>query len=361
MACLQKLREDVATLESLFPKNHERFQVVSASVDEVTVRFVDPQGKSIVVTANILENYPRVAPIWFSECEDTIVTTILESLTEAEPPCYILQQMHELVSRLCSYYSVTIPTELPSIGPPADELDEGMESDEELIEMEEEPRRDSADDEGVSAEGRAVLARLNHAQREQHLTGTVAGSVTATDRLMKELKDIYRSEHYKKGVYSIELVKDSLYEWHVKLKKVDPDSCLAADMVTMMRHEKQDYLLFHFVFKDTFPLQQYCSFNGCKLSFEPPFVRLVSPTISNGFVLGGGAICMELLTKQGWTSAYSVESLILQIAATLVKGKARIQFDVKDQYSMVKAQQSFSSLVQIHAKSGWYTPPKEDG
>jgi hypothetical protein len=29
---------------------------------------------------------------------------------------------------------------------------------------------------------------------------------------------------------------------------------------------------------------------------------------------------------QGWTSAYSVESVILQIAATLVKGKARIQF-----------------------------------
>lgn len=56
-------------------------------------------------------------------------------------------------------------------------------------------------------------------------------------------------------------------------------------------------------------------------SFEPPFVRLVSPTITNGFVLGGGAICMELLTRQGWSSAYSIESLILQIAATLVKGK----------------------------------------
>ena len=35
---------------------------------------------------------------------------------------------------------------------------------------------------------------------------------------------------------------------------------------------------------------------------------------------------MELLTKQGWSSAYSLESVILQIAATLVKGKARIQF-----------------------------------
>ena len=35
---------------------------------------------------------------------------------------------------------------------------------------------------------------------------------------------------------------------------------------------------------------------------------------------------MELLTKQGWSSAYTVEAVIMQIAATLVKGKARIQF-----------------------------------
>lgn len=31
---------------------------------------------------------------------------------------------------------------------------------------------------------------------------------------------------------------------------------------------------------------------------EPPFVRLLSPIIQGGYVLGGGAICMELLTKQ---------------------------------------------------------------
>lgn len=44
-----------------------------------------------------------------------------------------------------------------------------------------------------------MFARLSHVQREQHLSGAAAGSVTATDRLMKELKDIYRSEHYKSG------------------------------------------------------------------------------------------------------------------------------------------------------------------
>ena len=38
---------------------------------------------------------------------------------------------------------------------------------------------------------------------------------------------------------------------------------------------------------------------------------------------------MELLTRQGWSSAYSLESLILQISATLVKGKARISFNHK--------------------------------
>lgn len=29
---------------------------------------------------------------------------------------------------------------------------------------------------------------------------------------------------------------------------------------------------------------------------------------------------------QGWSSAYSIESVIMQINATLVKGKARVQF-----------------------------------
>lgn len=73
-------------------------------------------------------------------------------------------------------------------------------------------------------------------------------------------------------------------------------------------------LITYFVlYQDTFP-------------FEPPFVRVIQPVISGGYVLGGGAICMELLTKHGWSSAYSLESLVLQIAATLVKGKARIQF-----------------------------------
>ena len=376
MACLQKLREDILLLERLFPKTHNRFQIVSASVDEVSVQFLDPNGKSVRIYANIQENYPQVPPIWFSESDNQVVSTVLEQLTENNESTSILLNIYCLVSKLCAFYNVTIPIELSSIAPidggggggdddgcVGDDNDEGngseLESTAEDEDVEEDLMCEMEDveavriqqqqqDDDLMPEGREVLNRVSYAQRQQHLQGAPSGSITASDRLMKELREIYRSNNYKNGVYSIDLEKDNLYEWYIKLKKVDSDSQLASDIRQLEKSHNQDHILFHFIFKDAFP-------------FEPPFVRLVSPTITNGFVLSGGALCMELLTKQGWSSAYSVESLIMQIAATLVKGKARISFDQKSSYSLTKAQQSFKSLVHIHSKSGWYTPPKSDG
>lgn len=96
---------------------------------------------------------------------------------------------------------------------------------------------------------------------------------------------------------------------------VDPDSALYHDLQKLKEKEGKDFVLLNITFKETYP-------------FEPPFVRVVHPIIQGGYVLVGGAICMELLTKQGWSSAYTVEAVIMQISATLVKGKARIQFGV---------------------------------
>ncbi|EPB74425.1 hypothetical protein ANCCEY_06493 [Ancylostoma ceylanicum] len=58
MACLRKLKEDISVLESLFPKNHERLQVLVASVDEITLKFIDGTGKSVIINANILISFP---------------------------------------------------------------------------------------------------------------------------------------------------------------------------------------------------------------------------------------------------------------------------------------------------------------
>lgn len=99
------------------------------------------------------------------------------------------------------------------------------------------------------------------------LQGSVYGSVQATDRLMKELRDIYRSDSFKNNMYSIELVNDSIYEWNVKLMSVDPDSPLHNDLMMLREKEGKDSISLNIMFKETYP-------------FEPPFVRVVHPIIT---------------------------------------------------------------------------------
>lgn len=233
---------------------------------------------------------------------------------------------------LCRFFSF-----LPSCPTP---LQDTEDLDHYEMKEEEPAEGKKSEDDGIGKENLAILEKIKKNQRQDYLNGAVSGSVQATDRLMKELRDIYRSQSFKGGNYAVELVNDSLYDWNVKLLKVDQDSALHNDLQILKEKEGADFILLNFSFKDNFP-------------FDPPFVRVVSPVLSGGYVLGGGAICMELLTKQGWSSAYSIESVIMQICATLVKGKARVQFGAnKSQYSLTRAQQSYKSLVQIHEKNG---------
>ncbi|XP_074785281.1 ubiquitin-conjugating enzyme E2 Q1 isoform X2 [Athene noctua] len=341
------LRRELRLLESIFHRGHERFRIGSACPDEISCEFVPGAGARagasgsrgpppgpVRIHCNITESYPAVPPIWSVESDDPNLAAILERLVEVRKGNTLVSGTQEEVS--------------------SEEEDEEMPEDTEDLdhyEMKEEEPADGkkTEDEGIGKENLAILEKIKKNQRQDYLNGAVSGSVQATDRLMKELRDIYRSPSFKGGYYAVELVNDSLYDWNVKLLKVDEDSALHNDLQILKEKEGTDFILLNFSFKDNFP-------------FDPPFVRVVSPVLSGGYVLGGGAICMELLTKQGWSSAYSIESVIMQISATLVKGKARVQFGAnKNQYSLTRAQQSYKSLVQIHEKNGWYTPPKEDG
>ena len=40
---------------------------------------------------------------------------------------------------------------------------------------------------------------------------------------------------------------------------------------------------------------------------------MVHPVLSGGYVLDGGALCMELMTPSGWSSAYTIEAVIMQV------------------------------------------------
>lgn len=171
---------------------------------------------------------------------------------------------------------------------------------------------------------------LSHAQRVR------------TKRLMKEFHDVSRKNDFK--IFSAELVRDNLYDWNVKLHTIDGDSLLHRDMV----ETGAKYILLNITFPENFP-------------FAPPFLRVLAPRIEGGFVLDGGAICMELLTPKGWSSAYTVEAVILQFSAAVVKGKGRIDRGCKKAFSKKEAESAFKRLVKTHEKYGWVTPPKAEG
>ncbi|XP_065836245.1 ubiquitin-conjugating enzyme E2 Q2-like [Oscarella lobularis] len=382
MAGRSSLRRELTIIEQTFPRTHPRFRVLSAGVDEVACAFVGP--RTFRLTCTMSETYPINKPMWYVDSDDefvvvsSIVEEVNENMTEVKHP--LLSGVEKLVDRLCDVFALsrvdecaTLLQQLPADEQRGEEEEEegGIESDrdgdnvddEEEEEEEEGDEEDLADDFtqqsdnettdsgcGLDSENKATLERVRINTREDYIKGNVAGSVQATDRLMKELRDLYRSQSYRSGHYTVELVNDCLYEWNIKLKRVDPDSPLGHDLTKLQAKEGKDFILMNMTFKDSFP-------------FTPPFVRVVCPVISGGYVLSGGAICMELLTPQGWSSAYSLEAVIMQISATLVKGKARIQFGTSSTvaYSLHRAQHAFKSLVQIHEKNGWYTPPKEDG
>uniref|UniRef100_A0A671WDR2 Ubiquitin-conjugating enzyme E2Q family member 2 n=1 Tax=Sparus aurata TaxID=8175 RepID=A0A671WDR2_SPAAU len=356
------LKAELKFLESIFDPNHERFRIIDWKPDELSCQFNVTGEKLLIIHCNITESYPSTPPIWFVDSDDPSLAEVLERLEDVRKgSTLLLQQLKRLICDLCRLYNLPqhpdvemLDQPLPA-GPitqerkhgPPDEVTSEEEEEEEMGEVnmyldhydmkEEEPADGKkSEDDGIEKENLAILEKIRKNQRQDHLNGAVSGSVQASDRLMKELREIYRSQSYKTGDCNDTVL-------------VDPDSPLHSDLQVLKEKEGVDYILLNFSYKDNFP-------------FDPPFVRVVSPVLSGGYVLGGGALCMELLTKQGWSSAYSIESVIMQINATLVKGKARVQFGAnKNQYNLARAQQSYKSLVQIHEKNGWYTPPKEDG
>lgn len=163
-----------------------------------------------------------------------------------------------------------------------------------------------------------------------------------TKRLMKEFHDVTKKCDHK--LFTAELVEDNLFEWNIKLHRIDSDSLLHRDMV----ETGTKFLLLNVSFPDNFP-------------FAPPFMRVLAPRIEGGFVLDGGAICMELLTPKGWSSAYTVEAIVLQFSAAVVKGQGRIDRSTKKTFSKKEAEAAYKRLVKTHEKYGWVTPPKSEG
>nr|XP_055133644.1 ubiquitin-conjugating enzyme E2 Q2 isoform X5 [Symphalangus syndactylus] len=304
------LKAELKFLASIFDKNHERFRIVSWKLDELHCQFLVPQPGSphsppppLTLHCNITESYPSSSPIWFVDSEDPNLTSVLERLEDTKSNNLLRQQLKWLICELCRLYNLPKHLDVEMLDQPLptgqngtteEVTSEEEEEEEEMAEdiedldhyemKEEEPiGGKKSEDEGIEKENLAILEKIRKTQRQDHLNGAVSGSVQASDRLMKELRDIYRSQSYKTGIYSVELVNDSLYDWHVKLQKVDPDSPLHSDLQILKEKEGIEYILLNFSFKDNFP-------------FDPPFVRVVLPVLSGGLVHPSKGRWLNMLT-----------------------------------------------------------------
>ncbi|XP_008013987.1 ubiquitin-conjugating enzyme E2 Q2 isoform X7 [Chlorocebus sabaeus] len=291
------LKAELKFLASIFDKNHERFRIVSWKLDELHCQFLVPQPGS-----------PHSPPPPL-----TLHCNITESYPSSSPIWFVDSDDPNLTSVL-----------------------EGLE--------------DTKNNNSLRQQLKWLICELcrlynvpKHLDVEMLDQPLPTGQNGTTEEVTSEEEE--EEEEMAEDIEDLD---------HYEMKEEEPISGKKSEdegiekenlaiLEKIRKTQRQDHL------NDNFP-------------FDPPFVRVVLPVLSGGYVLGGGALCMELLTKQGWSSAYSIESVIMQINATLVKGKARVQFGAnKNQYNLARAQQSYNSIVQIHEKNGWYTPPKEDG
>ncbi|KAJ9640899.1 hypothetical protein H2199_005567 [Coniosporium tulheliwenetii] len=94
----------------------------------------------------------------------------------------------------------------------------------------------------------------------------------------------------------------------------------------------------------------------------PPFVRIIRPRFlgfmqgGGGHVTAGGALCMELLTNNGWSAVSSIESVLLQVRlamSSLDPKPARLENGPVREYGVGEAVEAFIRACRTH---GWTVP-----
>jgi ubiquitin-conjugating enzyme E2 Q len=148
-------------------------------------------------------------------------------------------------------------------------------------------------------------------------------------RLAQDLYKIMMSDTSEAGFSLEPASEDHMDKWRIKLFQFDEDSNLAKDMLVL----GVEHIELEMTFPDDYP-------------FEPPFVHVVRPRFKRqtGFVMHG-ALCMELLTKEGWNPINDIESVIVSIRSLMVVGDGRLAAAVE---LPAKKRQE---LLEQHAKN----------
>jgi ubiquitin-conjugating enzyme E2 Q len=131
-------------------------------------------------------------------------------------------------------------------------------------------------------------------------------SSATTKTLLKELRKTLKVQNetpaHELGWYVHGEQIENVYQWIVEMHSFEGTLPLARDM----KQAGLTSIVLELRFTNQFP-------------FSPPFVRVIRPRFTpflaggGGHVTAGGALCMELLTNNGWLLSTSIENVLLQV------------------------------------------------
>lgn len=178
-------------------------------------------------------------------------------------------------------------------------------------------------------------------------------STVASKALMQAFKDAQKIQAvtplHELGWYIDPDLMSNMYQWIVELHSFDSSIPLARDMkvagITSIVLEMR--------FTNQYP-------------FSPPFVRVVRPRFlpfgqgGGGNVTEGGALCMELLTNDGWSVVSTIESVLLQVRMVMsdTERPARLASGIEktvggSSYGVGEAITAYERACRAH---GWQVP-----
>ena len=174
----------------------------------------------------------------------------------------------------------------------------------------------------------------------------------ATKALMRLLKDALNTQENAQpaslGWYVDRNLINNMYQWIVEMHSFDKDLLLAKDM----KAAGLTSIVMEMRFTSQYP-------------FTPPFIRVVKPRFlpfnqgGGGNVTEGGAMCMEVLTNNGWSAGLTIESLLLQVRLVMsdTERPARLAPQARNggqsTYAIGEAIAAYIRACQSH---GWKVP-----
>ncbi|XP_056008721.1 ubiquitin-conjugating enzyme E2 Q1-like isoform X1 [Ostrea edulis] len=319
----------------------------------------------LVFTITVPKEDDRDWMVW-SECEK--VLPYLQDIQE-----FLSSSKKRTITEILNKVKVACQKLLPSSGEDENESDDDEFDDDYYNQDDDEMEED--------APAQSREARVDEEDDEEEANFFGSGSnPLAVKRLLKDLK-AFRKDGKKFGLDGGPR-NDNLFVWDIKLIDI-PASKLAKDLDAFAKKHNTDACInLEMMFPGDYPMSPpfvrvttprfkfltgNCNFhnsvNKCinlEMMFpgdypmSPPFVRVTTPRFKFliGHVTIGGSICMEMLTKSGWTPTNDIENILVQIRCEILSDP-NAQLDLNNAntaYTMSEAKAAFTRMVQRY---GW--------